>query len=226
MAERGLRRGRRPGARVPGRARPAGVRERRRADARGQPAAAGRGAGARAPRRLGMPRRTVSGLDPNRLALLIAVLGRRAGIGLASHDVYANLAGGLRVDEPGARPAAGDRPRVVAARPAGRPGTVALGEVGLLGELRAVAGLERRLREAARLGFERAIVPRRARRRPARSRDRGRRGRARSRDALAAAARPGRAGARGDAVPRAGWTARRRARLADRAPWSAAEAST
>ena len=47
-----------------------------------------------------MPRRTVSGLDPNRLALLIAVLGRRAGIGLATHDVYANLAGGLRVDDP------------------------------------------------------------------------------------------------------------------------------
>ena len=106
-----------------------------------------------------MPRRTVSGLDPNRLALLIAVLGRRAGIGLASHDVYANLAGGLRVDDP-----ALDLPLAIALasslrdRPV-RPGTVALGEVGLLGELRPVAGLERRLREAARLGFERAIVP-------------------------------------------------------------------
>ena len=106
-----------------------------------------------------MPRRTVSGLDPNRLALLIAVLGRRAGIGLATHDVYANLAGGLRVDDP-----ALDLPLAIALasslrdRPV-RPGTVALGEVGLLGELRPVAGLERRLREAARLGFERAIVP-------------------------------------------------------------------
>jgi DNA repair protein RadA/Sms len=106
-----------------------------------------------------VPRRTVSGLDPNRLALLIAVLGRRAGIGLASHDVYANLAGGLRVDDP-----ALDLPLALALasslrdRPV-RPGTVALGEVGLLGELRPVAGLERRLREAARLGFERAIIP-------------------------------------------------------------------
>jgi DNA repair protein RadA/Sms len=101
----------------------------------------------------------VSGLDSNRLALLIAVLGRRAGIGLATHDVYANLAGGLRVDDP-----ALDLPLAIALasslrdRPV-RPGTVALGEVGLLGELRPVAGLERRLREAVRLGFERAIVP-------------------------------------------------------------------
>ena len=107
-----------------------------------------------------MPRRTVGGLDPNRLALLIAVLGRRAGIGLAGHDVYASLAGGLSVDEPGARPATGDGPRVVDARSAGSPRARSpVGEVGLLGELRPVVGLERRLREAARLGFERAIVP-------------------------------------------------------------------
>ena len=107
-----------------------------------------------------MPRRTASGLDPNRLALLIAVLGRRAGIGLASHDVYANLAGGLRVDDP-----ALDLPLAIALasslrdRPV-RPGTVAMGEVGLLGELRPVPGLDRRLREAARLGFGMAVVPR------------------------------------------------------------------
>ena len=105
------------------------------------------------------PRRTASGLDPNRLALLIAVLGRRAGIGLSSHDVYANLAGGLTVEEPGL-----DLPIALALasslrdRPV-RSDTVAIGEVGLLGELRAVGGLERRLREAARLGFTRAIVP-------------------------------------------------------------------
>ena len=102
-------------------------------------------------------------MDANRLALLVAVLGRRAGIGLASHDVYANLAGGLTVDEPGLdlplalALASSLRDRPVAA------GTVAIGEVGLLGELRAVAGLDRRLREAARLGFVRAIVPRPAR---------------------------------------------------------------
>ncbi len=98
-------------------------------------------------------------LDPNRLSLLIAVLGRRAGIALGSHDVYANLAGGLSVAEP-----ALDLPLALALASSTRdrpiaPGTVAIGEVGLLGELRAVVGLERRLREAARLGFDRAIVP-------------------------------------------------------------------
>ena len=113
-----------------------------------------------APGAIGSPRRTASGVDPNRVALLIAVLGRRAGIGLASHDVYLNLAGGLTVGEPGL-----DLPIAIALasslrdRPV-RDRTVAIGEVGLLGELRPVAGLERRLREAARLGFDRAIVPR------------------------------------------------------------------
>ena len=106
------------------------------------------------------PRRTASGVDPNRLALLVAVLGRRAGIGLGSHDVYANLAGGLSVSEPGL-----DLPLALALASSlrDRPivtGTVAIGEVGLLGELRAVGGLDRRLREAARLGFARALVPR------------------------------------------------------------------
>ena len=93
------------------------------------------------------------------------MLGRRAGIGLGSHDVYANLAGGLAVDEPGL-----DLPLALALASSLRdrpiaPGTVAIGEVGLLGELRSVVGLERRLREAARLGFGRAIVPRPAPRR-------------------------------------------------------------
>jgi DNA repair protein RadA/Sms len=112
-----------------------------------------------APSSSAMPRRTASGLDPNRLALLLAVLARRAGIGLGNHDVYVNLAGGLTCDEPGM-----DLPLALALasslrdRPV-RVGTVAIGEVGLLGELRAVSGLERRLREAARLGFGRAIVP-------------------------------------------------------------------
>jgi DNA repair protein RadA/Sms len=106
------------------------------------------------------PRRTASGVDPNRLALLVAVLGRRAGIGLAGHDVYANLAGGLTVAEPGL-----DLPLALALASSFRDrplvaGTVAIGEVGLLGELRSVSGLERRLREAARLGFTRAVVPR------------------------------------------------------------------
>ena len=108
----------------------------------------------------GTPARKASGLDPNRVSLLIAVLGRRAGIALGGHDVYANLAGGLSVMEPGL-----DLPVALALASSLRdkpiaPGTVAIGEVGLLGELRGVVGLERRLREAARLGFARAIVPR------------------------------------------------------------------
>jgi DNA repair protein RadA/Sms len=115
----------------------------------------------------GMPSRKASGLDPNRLSLLIAVLGKRAGIPLGSQDVYANIAGGLTVVEPALdlalalALASSARDRPIAA------GTVAIGEVGLLGELRSVAGLERRLREAARLGFTRAIVPTTGRRQPA-----------------------------------------------------------
>ena len=70
------------------------------------------------PTSYGNPTRKASGLDPNRLSLLIAVLGRRAGIALGSQDVYANLAGGLSVTEPGAGPAARPRPRLVVPRPA------------------------------------------------------------------------------------------------------------
>jgi DNA repair protein RadA/Sms len=112
----------------------------------------------------GPPRRTVSGIDPSRLALLLAVLARRAGVALAAHDVYASLAGGLSVSEP-----ALDLPLAAALASSFRDaplraGTVLCAEIGLLGELRPVVGLERRLREAARLGFERAIVPAAARR--------------------------------------------------------------
>ncbi|MEA2519354.1 MAG: hypothetical protein QOF49_1434 [Chloroflexota bacterium] len=114
----------------------------------------------------GSPRRTASGVDTNRVALLVAVLARRAGVGLATHDIYVNLAGGLAVDEPGL-----DLPLAIALASSLRdravtPATVAIGEVGLLGELRSVVGLERRLREAARLGFVRAIVPRAGRGQP------------------------------------------------------------
>ena len=113
-----------------------------------------------APGAQGSPRRTSAGLDPQRLALLIAVLGRRAGINLAGHDVYASIVGGLTVGEP-----AIDLPVALALASSLRdrpllPGTVCCAEVGLTGELRPVGGLERRLREAARLGFVRAIVPR------------------------------------------------------------------
>lgn len=112
-----------------------------------------------APQTFGTPRRTVRGVDGNRLALLVAVLGRRAGVQLAAQDIYASLAGGLSVDEP-----AVDLPLALALASSARdrallPGTVACGEIGLLGELRPVRGLDRRLGEAVRLGFRRAIVP-------------------------------------------------------------------
>jgi DNA repair protein RadA/Sms len=108
---------------------------------------------------MGPPRRTVSGLDANRLALLIAVLARRGGIDVSGRDVYASLAGGLAVSEP-----ALDLPLALAM--AGSQRDLALpadmlvcGELSLLGEVRPVRGLDWRLREAARLGFRRALVP-------------------------------------------------------------------
>ena len=126
--------------------------QRRRRHARGLAAAAGRGPGARRPGWLRQPAPHRLRHRRNRLALLVAVLGRRAGIGLGSHDVYANLAGGLELADPGL-----DLPLCLALasslrdRPIPRD-LVAIGEVGLLGELRPVPGLERR---AARGGAAR-----------------------------------------------------------------------
>jgi len=109
---------------------------------------------------IGTPRRTVLGADYNRVCLLLAVLEKRAGVPLGSQDVFVNVAGGGRVTEPAA-----DLGIVIAAASSymdrAVPGDVlVVGEVGLTGEVRAVAGLELRLREAAALGFRRAIVPR------------------------------------------------------------------
>ena len=108
----------------------------------------------------GTPRRTVLGADYNRVCLLLAVLEKRGGMPLANQDVFVNVAGGGRIIEPAA-----DLGIVVAAassyleRPV--PGDVlVLGEVGLTGEVRAVSGVETRLRAAAQLGFRSAIVPR------------------------------------------------------------------
>jgi len=112
------------------------------------------------PANFGTPRRTVLGADYNRVCLLLAVLEKRGGVPLQTQDVFINVAGGGRVAEPAA-----DLGVVVAAassyidRPV-RSGLVVLGEVGLTGEVRAVAGLPERLREVAALGFQAALVPR------------------------------------------------------------------
>ncbi|GEA87993.1 DNA repair protein RadA [Cellulomonas cellasea] len=112
-----------------------------------------------APSMLANPRRTTSGVDASRLAMVLAVLQRRVGARLADQDVYVSTVGGARVVEPSADLAlalatASSRENVALPR-----GLVALGEVGLAGELRPVTGVLRRLSEAARLGFARAVVP-------------------------------------------------------------------
>jgi DNA repair protein RadA/Sms len=109
------------------------------------------------------PRRVVSGLDRNRVALVLAVLGRHAGIGLGTADVFVNVVGGVRVDEPGADLAvalavASAAKRVALIGGDGRP-LACFGELGLTGELRTVAHSDRRLSEARRFGLEPVIEP-------------------------------------------------------------------
>jgi DNA repair protein RadA/Sms len=107
----------------------------------------------------GNARRMASGIDPNRLSLLLAVLEKRAGLNLAGEDVFVNVAGGMDVEEPAADLA------VIAAiassvrnRPL-RPGTATFGEVGLAGEVRGVAQAALRVKEVAQLGFTRCVLP-------------------------------------------------------------------
>jgi DNA repair protein RadA/Sms len=111
------------------------------------------------PSNLGMPRRTAIGVDHNRVSLLVAVLDKICGLHLGGSDIFINVAGGVRVEEPAvdlgvvAAMASSFLDRPVDAR------TVILGEVGLTGEVRAVSQMEVRVKEAARLGFSRCIVP-------------------------------------------------------------------
>jgi len=112
-----------------------------------------------APSPLGTPRRAVVGWDSNRLAMLIAVLEARCGVRLGAHDVYLNVAGGLRLKEPAADLAAA---AALVSSMSGRPApddTVYFGEVSLTGAVRAVGHMDQRLKEAAKLGFGRAVVP-------------------------------------------------------------------
>ena len=106
----------------------------------------------------GLPRRSSTGIDINRLHMLTAVLGKRAGLDLGSHDIYVNIVGGLRVDEP-----AVDLATVLAIYSSHRdieiPRCAVLGEVGLGGEVRPVSQLRRRLAEARKLGISTAVIP-------------------------------------------------------------------
>jgi len=119
------------------------------------------------PSAYGLPRRNANGLDVNRLQLLVAVLQKRVGLELGMQDIYANVVGGLRIQEPAADLAvAVGIASSLRDRPVDR-GTAVIGEIGLSGELRAVNQLDRRIGEAARLGFTKVIVPRGARKREA-----------------------------------------------------------
>src|SRR5437870_1179373 len=112
-----------------------------------------------APTDLAMPRRVATGVDPKRLAMIVAVLSRHAGVALGQADVFVNVAGGVRIDEPGADLAIA-LAVVSAARGAPlKPGLAAFGEIGLTGRLRPAAQAERRLEECTKLGLVAAVAP-------------------------------------------------------------------
>ena len=111
------------------------------------------------PSDLAMPRRVGTGVDPKRLSMIVAVLGRHAGVPLGQADVFVNVAGGVRVDEPAADLGVA---LAIASAARGLPvrsGVACFGEIGLTGRLRPVAQAERRLAECAKLGFSEILVP-------------------------------------------------------------------
>ena len=107
----------------------------------------------------GLPRRTANGVDYNRLLIIAAVLSKRVGLGLSNQDIFVNVVGGMQIDEPAA-----DLGTALAIASSYRdvpvmPNLVAIGEVGLSGELRSVSQIDKRLNEAAKLGFKRCLLP-------------------------------------------------------------------
>ena len=111
------------------------------------------------PTDLAMPRRVGTGVDPKRLSMIVAVLARHAGVALAQADVFVNVAGGVRIDEPGADLGVA---LAIASAARGLPvraGVACFGEVGLTGRLRPASQADRRLAECAKLGLVEAIVP-------------------------------------------------------------------
>jgi DNA repair protein RadA/Sms len=112
-----------------------------------------------APTDLAMPRRVATGVDPKRLAMIVAVLGRHARVALGNADVFVNVAGGVRIDEPGADLAVALAIASAAKGVPVREGHAAFGEIGLTGRLRAAAQAERRLEECAKLGLAAVVAP-------------------------------------------------------------------
>jgi DNA repair protein RadA/Sms len=112
-----------------------------------------------APTDLAMPRRVGTGVDPKRLAMIVAVLGRHAGVALASADVFVNVAGGVRIEEPGADLAVALAIASAARGLPAREGLAAFGEIGLTGRLRQASQAERRLDECSKLGIVTVIAP-------------------------------------------------------------------
>jgi DNA repair protein RadA/Sms len=112
-----------------------------------------------APTDLAMPRRVGTGVDPKRLAMIVAVLGRHARVPLGQADVFVNVAGGVRIDEPGADLAVALAIASAARGAPARPNLAAFGELGLTGRLRAVTQAERRLEECAKLGLGSVLAP-------------------------------------------------------------------
>ena len=108
---------------------------------------------------LAMPRRVATGVDPKRLAMIVAVLSRHAGVALGAADVFVNVAGGVRIDEPGADLAVALAIASAARGVPVRDGVAVFGEIGLTGRLRPAAQAERRLEECAKLGLQAVIAP-------------------------------------------------------------------
>jgi DNA repair protein RadA/Sms len=111
------------------------------------------------PTDLAMPRRVGTGVDPKRLSMIVAVLGRHAGVALGSADVFVNVAGGVRIDEPGADLGIALAIASAARNAPLRARVACFGEIGLTGRLRPASQPERRLAECAKLGFIEAIAP-------------------------------------------------------------------
>jgi DNA repair protein RadA/Sms len=106
-----------------------------------------------------MPRRVATGVDPKRLSMIVAVLGRHAGIALGQADVFVNVAGGVRVDEPGADLAVALAIASAARRAPLTTGLAAFGEIGLTGRLRPATQADRRLAECAKMGLVQVVAP-------------------------------------------------------------------